>query len=212
MRTKPLFALLTGALFLSGCHSTPPGPVTDACSVLTPDEISAVGPRTHRPGKPHPRIVHGHVRVAPKQDLRRHRREARAQLHLARQLQKRKSRDELSPPQDHRDPGQRHRRRGLLRNHPVRHQPLCKKGEHRDQFHHTRQRFLHGPTHGERKKPGPRSRRPPVTTFLDSCMRTQCVGIRPRVNRGTFPFTPNGYATALPSAYRGDLCPSERLF
>jgi hypothetical protein len=117
MRTKPLFALLTGALFLSGCHSTPPGPVTDACSVLTPDEISAVGPRTHRPRQAHPRIVHGHVRVAPKQDLRRHRGEARAQLHLARQLQKRKSR-ELSPPQDHREPGQRHRRRGLLRITP----------------------------------------------------------------------------------------------
>jgi hypothetical protein len=51
MRTKPLFALLTGALFLSGCHSTPPGPVTDACSVLTPDEISAVVRVPIDPGK-----------------------------------------------------------------------------------------------------------------------------------------------------------------
>jgi hypothetical protein len=51
MRTKPLFALLTGALFLSGCHSTPPGPVTDACSVLTPDEISAAVRVPIDPGK-----------------------------------------------------------------------------------------------------------------------------------------------------------------
>jgi hypothetical protein len=51
MCTKPLFVLLTGALFLSGCHSTPPGPVTDACSVLTPDEISAVLRVPIDPGK-----------------------------------------------------------------------------------------------------------------------------------------------------------------
>jgi hypothetical protein len=51
MHTKSTFTLLTGTLLLLGCHSpAPPSaaptpaavPVTDACAVLTPAEISAV--------------------------------------------------------------------------------------------------------------------------------------------------------------------------
>jgi len=57
MHTKPLFALLTGALLLSGCHSpTPPAapaeaPVTDSCAVLTAAEISSVLSVPIDPGK-----------------------------------------------------------------------------------------------------------------------------------------------------------------
>ena len=57
MQTKPLFALLTAALFLSACRSpTPPAapiesPVTDSCAVLTPAEISAVIGVPIDPGK-----------------------------------------------------------------------------------------------------------------------------------------------------------------
>lgn len=46
MHTKPILALLAGAvLLLSGCHSPAPSTVatvSDACSVLTPAEVSAV--------------------------------------------------------------------------------------------------------------------------------------------------------------------------
>ena len=51
MHTNPLFPLLTAILLLIGCRSTPPtetaatpaqAPVTDACAVLTPAEVSAV--------------------------------------------------------------------------------------------------------------------------------------------------------------------------
>jgi len=46
MHRKPMFVLLAGVvLFLSGCHSQAPSvvvPVSDACSVLTPAEVSAV--------------------------------------------------------------------------------------------------------------------------------------------------------------------------
>jgi hypothetical protein len=54
MHTKPFFALLTATLLLSACRSpTPPAeaPVTDACAVLTPTEISAVLGVPIDPGK-----------------------------------------------------------------------------------------------------------------------------------------------------------------
>ena len=57
MRTKPLFTLLTAAIFLSACRSsTPPaapveGPVTDSYAVLTPAEISTVIGVPIDPGK-----------------------------------------------------------------------------------------------------------------------------------------------------------------
>jgi hypothetical protein len=57
MHSKPLFALLTAAALLSACRSpTAPAaptetPVTDACAVLTPSEISAVIGVPIDPGK-----------------------------------------------------------------------------------------------------------------------------------------------------------------
>jgi len=48
MHTKPTFTLLAGTLLLQGCRSSAPttapvqSPVTDACAVLTPSEISTV--------------------------------------------------------------------------------------------------------------------------------------------------------------------------
>ncbi len=55
MRATPTITLLTGTLLLLSCHSSPPtpaaAPVTDACAVLTPTEISAVLNVPIDPGK-----------------------------------------------------------------------------------------------------------------------------------------------------------------
>ena len=60
MHTKPLFPLLITTLLLTGCRSTPSTqtaatpaqtPVTDACAVLTPAEVSAVTGLSIDPGR-----------------------------------------------------------------------------------------------------------------------------------------------------------------
>jgi hypothetical protein len=54
MHTSPISTLIAGTLLLLGCHSpapTPGTPVTDACAVLTPAEISAVLGHPLDPGR-----------------------------------------------------------------------------------------------------------------------------------------------------------------